>query len=39
MRSLGRPFVQEFLKENFGEGLDYMKVKEIRKKYMEEYRR
>jgi DNA helicase-2/ATP-dependent DNA helicase PcrA len=37
MRSLGRPFVQEFLKENFGEGLDYMKVKEIRKKYMEEY--
>lgn len=36
MRSLGRPFAPEKLREWFGEGLDYREVRERRKELMEE---
>lgn len=36
MRSLGRPFAPQRLKEWFGEGLDYWAVREKRKELMEE---
>lgn len=36
MRSLGRPFAPEHLKEMFGESFDYYEVREYRKKLMEE---
>ncbi len=37
MRSLGRPFAPKRLREMFGEQLDYIKVRECRKKLMEEH--
>lgn len=36
MRSLGRPFAPRYLKSLFGESFDYDKVREYRKKIMEE---
>ena len=36
LRSLGRPFAQEHFREMFGEAFDYVKVREYRKKLMEE---
>lgn len=36
MRSLGRPFAPAYLKELFGEALDYYAVRDKRKKLMEE---
>ena len=37
MRSLGRPFAPNHLKEWFGEELDYYAVRDCRKRLMEEY--
>lgn len=36
MRSLGKPFAQERLKAWFGEGLDYLQVRQRRRELMEE---
>lgn len=37
LRSLGKPFIYEYLRENFGEQVDYASIREVRKSLMDPF--